>query len=320
MVQPQPTTSTFPINIRVLTRLRDGRTFIQEGAASYDGRTWKDGVEALRTHVFHRFWAPTCLVTLAALSPEDATKEEHVILQGLGTRWIKLPPGFVSDAVNNDLSGGELSFLRKGLLGWLRPFYVTENKAAAFTDVHGREVVFQHDAEKGFSIRIQGNDPPLAPQLDAAGASSGEFVFCLDVEEAEPLAVSRTIHKIAYLALCVFDPDLALSPLLDDARVLIRDGLADQFRPYCERFEPGAWPGFHLVLQVEACQIGEGEAEVDRLVVCLRLHHATYTFSLAGRPFEPPEDAEVARYDQPAGSKRGRREITWRFGRIEERR
>jgi hypothetical protein len=290
----------------------------QEGATSYDGKTWKDGVEDLRSHVLNRFGSPTCLVTLAPLALGDGTKEEHVILQGLGTRWIKLPPGFVSDAVNNGLSGAELALLRKGLLGSLRPFYVTESKEAAFTDVHGRKVVFQHHAEKGFSISVVGEDPPLAPQLDATGASSGEFVFRLDVEEPEPLAVSRAIHKIAYLALCVCMPELALSPLLDDARAQIRDGHADQFRPYCERFEAGAWPGFHLALQVEGTEIGEGEVAAERLIAMLRLHHATYIFTLAGSPFVPPEGADVVGYDNPSGPKEGRREIAWRFGRIAE--
>jgi len=163
-----------------------------------------------------------------------------VILQGLGTKWIHLPARFVSDVVNQRLSKAELSFLRSGLMGSLRDFYVTKRHEKTFVDRHGRTVVFKNDPERGFTIEVHGGDPPI----DLTGAD--EFELELVVAEPEPLDVSRTLPKMAYLALCVAMPSLALSPTLNEARRFIHDGNRNDFRPYAERFVSGAWPGFDV--------------------------------------------------------------------------
>ena len=54
------------------------------------------------------------------------------------------------------------------------------------------------------------------------------------MDAASPLAVSRVIHKIAYLSLCVAAPPVALSPLLDDARRYITQGTPALFRANSE--------------------------------------------------------------------------------------
>ena len=160
-----PTPQTFPIAMRFVTELADGRAVQHEGFVTYAPSTWRAAVEALRAAVIERFGVATCLLTLDPIEPGDEKSNEHVILQGLGTRWIKLPPGFVCDDANNGMSDAELEFLRKGLMGSLRPWYLNETNTTEFTDARGQTVRFRSEAGKGSRSPPTGRGPTSSISL-----------------------------------------------------------------------------------------------------------------------------------------------------------
>ena len=144
----------FPVALRLVTRLVDGQMDVREGETAFDPPSWRDATDGLRSAILDRFKEPRCLLSLDAIEPEMARSAEHVVLQGLGTRWMKLAPGFVSDDANNGMSDAELQFLRRGLMGSLRPWYLNENSVTEFKDQHGRKVMY--------TFALAGNpiDPP----------------------------------------------------------------------------------------------------------------------------------------------------------------
>jgi hypothetical protein len=313
-IQPEPTTLAFPVEVRFITRLRDGQLALSEDSVTYDPESWPIAVAALATDVRRRFGGRRCLVSNRSIEDADATRDEHVVLQSLGTRWIYLPPGLVSDALNNDVSKAELSFLRAGLMGWLRDFYLTATHEKVFVDKRGRKVVLKSDPHTGFSIEVHGG-PPLEPRVEPSG--EGQFDFDLLVDEPATLPVSRTITKIAYLALCVAIPDIALSPVLDDARRFIEHAREEDFRAYAEQFLPGAWPGFGLRVQVDRREAENATREVERVAIGLRLHHVLYNFVLAGPAEPPPDDGSLAYFSEVRPPGTSMRRLTFRFGAIQ---
>jgi len=314
-IQPQKTTLSLPVEIRWATRMLDGRIVISGDCITYSPASLRSAEEDLREVITSLKRKPVCLISRRRLRREDAVEKEHIILQGLGTRWVFLRPGLVSDTVNNDLSTVEKQFLRHGLMGALRPFYTTGKKAQEFVDPRGRRVVFRHDPERGFSVELFGGDP-IRPKIEPSG--EGEFDIDLVLNEPATMAVSRALAKMAYLVLCIRAPRLALSPLLNETRELIVHGRPKNYKPYSERFISGAWPGYQVFFWIEEREIGGGEAEPTRIIARLRLHHALYEISLAGGKLDAVSDDDTLYYPVPRKPGRRKRTITWRFGSISE--
>lgn len=306
---------SFPVSLHLRVQTREGILVQEPLRHTYEPNSWSDAVKQLDLARRQRIQHPHCVITLEPLEEADSQSEEHVILQGLGTRWIALPPGFVSDSQNNAISDDEESFLSGGLMGAFRDWYLARKHSTSFVDADGQRIVMRQEPARGFTIEVHGRmpfEPETLPPRD------GSFALKLWIDEPSSLSVSRTLTKIGYLTLCVASPQLALSPLLKRARRLIEHGHATDFAPYCERFLPGAAPGFEVVFRVEAEEVEPGVAEARRVVAAVRLHHASYMIALAGSevPAPPPSDDATYRASVTKPERR-LRTLGWQFDRFE---
>ena len=219
-----------------------------------------------------------CLICRKLTTESPSTREEHVILQGLGPKWAALSAGFVCDNCNNGCSDSERRFLRQGLMSFFRPFYLRENKAVEFNDPSGRTVVFRNIPGEGFRIELTGLTglPDKVPQ-----PSSGTVSFKVPVEYPDPIHVSRALHKMALLALAVAAPEVGLSEALNDSRAFVAEPSDEIYRPFSEMFVCGAAPGFDFRYLVST-QESSGSVRIDLIMVMMRLHHCIYGLSLVG--------------------------------------
>ncbi len=234
------------------------------------------------------------------------TKEEHVILQGLGTKWVRLPSGVVDDDVNNAASESEGHLLQMGLMYALRPFYVRSKKESVFVGSNGDRVVLRNDPDEGFKIEIHSDR-----DLELREGGPGEITVKVPTDEPPTLSVSRALHKMAYLMFCVVRPDAIADPGLQATRDLIAKGDLGSYRPYTEAFVAGAAPGFNFRFLVLEREAGTSVA------ANIRLHHMDYIVMLAG-PL-PPTPKGSTRKDTVEPGGHTREEITWRFDSMERR-
>lgn len=237
------------------------------------------------------------------LSAATACSDEHVIPQGTGIRWIKLPRGATADRNNARASDWERMFLRDGLMGMLRPFFVGGKKESTFTD-GGRRIVFRNDPDRGFIIETHDVET-----LSTPSTGPGTLHFVLPVAQAPTLAVSRALHKIAYLTLVTVNPAFAFSNAFDDIRrYLSVDEPA--YRPYAERFLPGAGPGANVTFHLRGVRIEGVGFGGDHAVATIRIHHALYVVPLVGE-VPPVQMPGLAWYLHPTGV--GRKKVTLSF-------
>ena len=294
---------TYPVSISSAVELADGKVR-RAGRRTLvlTPQTLEARIETLASEVHRCFGAPTCLLSLA---PTDGdTNVEHVLLQGLGVRWVELPKGFVRASNNNLVSAAEQQFLRCGLMGMLRPFYVGSKKEVGFDFPDGTTVKFVNDPSRGFEIHVV--EPDGAPLRDLGlPDSSREAVLRLEVPVTmpDPRAASAALHKLTYLTLCLADPAVALDAALQPTRDCIL-GHGD-YRPFAETFLPGAPPGFEAHFGVSRRTDG-GVGQVQAVV---RLHHVRYTLGLAGTDFVSRLDDVVPEH-LPGSSRR----VTVEFG------
>ncbi|MCH9685365.1 MAG: hypothetical protein K0V04_28275 [Deltaproteobacteria bacterium] len=270
-------TGVYPVTIDDAVEGLDGklRRTTKKALALTPG-TMGDYVDNLKAAVQTRFGAPTCLLSLA--EAENDTNVEHVLLQGLGARWVKLPRGLVRASANNKASASEQQFLRTGLMGMLRPFYLGSKKEVSFDFSDGTTVTFMNHPGTGFEIGI--TEPAGAPLRDWGlpdQAGAGVLRLNIPVEIPEPRAPSTALHKLVYLTLCVVEPEVALDTALQPARDFILGG--GDYRPYAETFVPRAAPGFQACFYV-ARRVESGA--VARVQAVVRLHHVRYTLGLVG--------------------------------------
>lgn len=263
---------------------------IDDAVEGQDGRLRRNGrrsfmltpdtigafVDELAAAVHAKHGEPTCLLSLAPTAGD--TNVEHVVLQGLGVRWVELPTGLVRASVNNRISPAEQQFLRDGLMGTLRPFYVGGNKQVEFNLDDGTTIRFVNDSAKGFEIHVV--QPEGAPLRDLGlPDEAGEGVLRLEVPVRipNPRASSVALHKLAYLTLCMVDPNVALDEALQPTRDFVLGDSA--YRPYAETFIPAAAPGFEASFYVAR---SERSNELRQVQAVVRLHHVRYSVGLAG--------------------------------------
>lgn len=264
--------SVLPFQVSII--LPDGT--MKRDTLEFTPESWRSAASTLAEKVLEETGRNVCIISGQYIEEADRTKDEHVVPQGLGTRWIKLPPGLVHDEVNNDNSHGECELQRKGMLGVLRPFYISEKKCISFSsDDSNHRIVFRQCPDAGFSIELHGVG--FDPDDEAHGP--GHLSFSIPVEEPDPLQVSRALHKIAYLALCVRDPRFTHDARLFPVRAFITNGHRDRFRPYHECFIPDASPGFGFCYLFHMIEI-ENKVQLAGLFCHFRLHHVEYTVDL----------------------------------------
>jgi hypothetical protein len=202
--------------------------------------------------------------------------EEHVIPDGTGIHWVRLPSGGTSSQSNGRASDWERQLLREGLMGMLRPFYSGAKKDIKFDAGHGESVVFRNDPNKGFVIETRG----LAISVPG-GAGGGELQIEIPVTVSATPPISRALSKMAYLALAVLDPVLAFAHHLNDVRAyLTRDDTP--YRPYGECFVPGAAPGADVNFDILCEPDGAGELVGTHMMAVIRIHHVKYVIPLIG--------------------------------------
>ncbi|MBI5536578.1 MAG: hypothetical protein HY898_27910 [Deltaproteobacteria bacterium] len=270
---------------------------------------WRELVAVLRA----KNTLETCLITRQRIPPAHAKKKEHVVLQGLGIHWAELPPGLVDDRVNNSASAAEKAFLQLGLMGTLRPLYVNARKSIVFQMPSGKRIEFAREPGDGFAIRLYGDFGDLPDEA----TGTGELTFRLPVEEPATLLVSRAIHKLSYLLLCVLDPDLALTSALDGTRAFIADPRSGNYRPFLEVFVPRSPSGFHVNVQAEWDGRKPGVGTLKRVLIRLRLHHVLYGLDLLGRLPAPPLQLDAEYHPSPRPRRRRIHELTWHFDSME---
>jgi hypothetical protein len=305
--QPHPATLSLPITLSHRVRQHNGEVDTETHTTELGVRDWRAHVVALQGRVKERFGDPVCLYTLERLGVGESTRREHVIPQATGTRWIELPPGLTSDAINNWMSHDEMELQRRGMLGALMPFYANAARVVEFKQ-GDTKVVLRNDPTKGFKIETHGLEPLDLPSTSVGGA----FEIPIWVDEASPQSVSRALHKIAYLTLCVVHPELALSGALNIARSYIRNSDEQPYRPYAERFLPGALPGFSLGFGFEGSETKAGHFRAESILAAVKIHHVQYMFALVGG-LQLPEGPNVVAYRDPIVPRRARRMLSWGY-------
>lgn len=310
VTQPDPQSLSLPVEVRFIAG--DFQAF--GPAETYTPESWPLKVLAAREHLAPD-GVPLCPIALEAIPAGRGTREEHVVPQGLGVRWVKLPPGVVDDRVNNALSDCEADLLRRGTLGFLRPLFATGTVEREFDGGAGSTVKTAHHHERGMELHLRDGDEAIWKPPPSEGP--GEFELTVNVAQPRPELSSRALCKAAYLALVVHSPALALRPEFAPLRHWLLHRREGDQRPYGELLMPGSPPGasFRYLFGVDA----DRDHRVTALkwaIASVRLHAVGFTVSLLG---EPPEfarllekDPEMQRFDRPSDGRP--RPMTFSFG------
>lgn len=273
------------VEVRLLLSVPSGSIDRTLSTHSFDPSSW---VQAVAEHQRMRAdlgWRDLCLLCGEPAGPRGTTSPEHVVLDGLGIGWAKLPQGATCDICNNGSSGAELRFQREGLLSLLRPFYLRRQNSIRFEDAANRSLVLRNDPARGFLIELHGLTMP-----ETSEGGPGTLTLIVPAKRTHAESASRALHKIAYLMLATVQPRIALARSFDDVRNYLARRTPDVFRPFDERFIPAAAPGFSVRFALTG-KVAEDENRVaiDTVQAAVRLHHCVYFLSLLG-PFEPPVD------------------------------
>jgi len=236
---------------------------------NYSPVAWKKAVRLAMRERDARLGKDRCMID-PSLSTSHLDPEEHVIPQGVGIKWIKLPKGATAKHTNNRASSWERCLLRYGLMGALRPFFVKSKKSAAFEIGDGKRIVFSNDHLRGFQIETHG-----IRRLQRHGQGPGQIRFRVPLHEGPTLDVSRALNKIVYLSMCVMNPAFAFSASLSDLRRYLSDD-EPTYRPYGERFVAGAAPVAGIGIDLLGSKSASGRIEGDHGIAKVRLHHVEY--------------------------------------------
>ena len=296
----------FTIDTQILFGIGDGGCRTTRHLA-LNPESWRHLVTNLESFQQTRF-RDKCLICGKSTTASNGA-EEHVVLQGLGIKWGKLPAGIVCKRCNNGCSDAERRLLKLGLLGALRPFYVGSKKEKVFEDESTGKVILRNDPTDGFQIHFH-----TKMEMPASERGPGTLTIKVPLQEAATVHYSRALHKMAYLALATAHPDLALSEELSDARQFIQNGAEENYRPYCEKFVPGAPPGVNIRFVVIGIKDKDNTTVLEKVLAALRIHHCCYNLSLVG---DYPEEWRTGRYLEHSMEEGTRpAELTFRFDSI----
>lgn len=302
---------TLSVDTRVTT-YSVGVSRVETAGTTYTPETIAERARSLDGWMDLELGGRYCL--LSRVKMDGGRKEEHIILQGLGTKWIKLPPGFVADEVNQSLSACELAFQRYGMMGVLRPFYVGATKRAEFRSASGTSVTFENAPDLGFRIVLRGGcELVLDSQSDRLdnGLAEGALNLRIDAEFPPARHVSRALHKMALLAFSLHAGGMGFADDFIPCReFILRDSAP--YRPFIEEFIPGAAPGFDITFHVFADEKEDGHRELREVAATIRLHHMRYVVCLAGSSLVG--QSGVVLEDAPTGKRKVG--VTFGFDRI----
>ena len=303
---PSPSRAQLPVGITTVIHGAEGPRELPEERVVVTRADWRKRVNAMR-EVFDRVYGPgTCVIRLVPIPEDRRSSEEHVILDGTGIGWIKLPRGFVDDSVNNGASSAEGAFLGRGLMGALRPFFkLGENFWA------GDGLVLERKADG--SLHLGTAEVPRFREIP----EGIEFDVEAEIEYPASMAVSHAIHKMGYLTFATLLPNLAVHPCFDAVRNYITSPAEALFRPYTEHFGPGRAPGASLRFFIEVEEAASTWTPM-RIACDLTIHHLNHSFLLFGSEWEDTPGENRWTFLAPTPAKTRKLAITWQGRSVQE--
>ena len=268
---------------------------------------------------------PFCIISRRTTPEETFLNQEHFVPEGLGFGWARLPLGFgTCDRVNHFFSKHELEWLRFGAMGILRPFFVAEGKNDP-PEFHSptkksRLVTFTHNSHGKFVIEVRSCVPLNIPDE----GENGELGINLPASDSNSTSVSLALHKMAYLALYVAQPEMILDPGFNRLIEFLNAPSEHTFMPFREQFIPGSAPGVTLRFYVDMKEMSnenEGDRRIfglEGLYVTMTVHHMLYFLALVGEfpETELPETAQLREYEEFGHPRKRLTKIAFRFGRV----
>lgn len=258
-----------------------------------------------------------CVIGGNRCADNTFTKREHFVLEGLGFTWTKFRKGVGScDACNRAFGDqDEREWLRHGLMGTYRPHHVGKTKRGKVprfivgTDEE-RALEFTRN-EAGVRELVVGPDVDLRV-IEAEGGGVVE-VRVPDASDARPVAVSRTLHKMALLNLWLAAGPLVFIRSFDPLREFLHETTDRNFRPYWESLGPDASPpGFKANYQIAGTTNDKGQLVVRHVDVVMRIHHAVYGLQLVGQLYEAlPDGLRWREWEDPSIVPRSPLTLAW---------
>ena len=251
----------------------------------YNPRSWKKRSESLVIERDRIIGEKRCIITGNPIAPNNATSEEHIILQGLGTKWLVLPRGLVDDNINNSMSHHDRLFLNSDDIAIPRIFHHGARKRHEFTLNDGTPSKIESDPNKGISLFVH-NIHNLKLEETTPGGP-GHITITTLSNNIPRYSISKSIHKMAYLALIFEKPEFMKSSILNASRNLISSNDTD-FELQYRTVETSniSTRGFHFAFAIDRRIPG-----VTSLVqAAVKIHATTYRLSLSGHT---PLDQEI---------------------------
>ncbi|MGO8881958.1 MAG: hypothetical protein ACLPVO_02560 [Desulfomonilaceae bacterium] len=250
------------------------------------------------------------------------TSREHFIPEGLGFSWTELPRGFgTCYRINNEFSNYEQEWLRYGLMGIFRPWFVGEGKDDS------PEYYAPNWNNKTFSlVRLKNGNRIIVAQEGTFQTLTNEngskqTIFKIEASQANATKVSLAIHKMVYLAFWLVLPEMIFHPGFDKLISFFKTPDERTYMPFWEFFLPAATPGVAFKFIVDMIQVSEkAQTDVPRWALgnihaVVRAHHVIYGLTLMGTSpqMTSPFDKAYYRHWQPINDApvRAPTEISW---------
>ena len=245
---------------------------------------------------------PFCIISRQSIPEETFQTREHFVLEGLGFGWSLFPKGFgTCDRINQEFSRHELEWLRYGAMGMCRPLFVSDGKKGP-PEFHSptknnRRITFTRNSAGRRVIELRSDVPLDIPDQ----GQDGELKIKLSATESNSTSVSLALHKMAYLALLLAQPEIVLDSGFHSLVEFLNSPNQQTFRPFREQFISGASPGVTICFYVNMTEILDERKDdhhvfgVDNVYVAMTIHHMIYFLSLMGA-FPETEWPESARY------------------------
>jgi hypothetical protein len=266
--------------------------------------------------------SPICVISGRGLGDAAFTTEEHFVPEGLGFAWAKLPAGAATcDEVNHEFGGYETEWLRQGLMGCSRPFFVSHGKDGPPAYFAPNMTNQQFGFTRGPDGRRTFN---LSPDVKISVRKGQPKMVRFDVprSQARPVWVSLAIHKLAFLAFWLCRGRVAFDAGFNPLRAFLTTPSPDTYRPYWEEMAAGSEPGVavHFSLGFRGEVTGNmASTTLDHVAVALRVHNMRYRLTLMGEP--PPESKDPAggwhQWRDPAEKPPDTTPIVYAFDRFE---
>jgi hypothetical protein len=247
-----------------------------------------------------------CVISGATAQDEEFTSREHFVPEGLGFAWAVFPAGVgTCDRVNRKFGQYETEWLRQGLMGTFRPFFVAEGKddaPAFYAPTKNEKAVWLTREADGRRVLCYDGTTVKDDLPDACGP--GFLSIDVPRSQARPEWVSLSLHKVALLLLWLSRGSMALDCRLDGVRRFLTQPARATYLPFWEEMVPGSTPGVtvtFLVSMAGGVDGDQGRFGVDRIAAVMQVHHMRYGIVLAGDRVPPaPEGALWQEWRDPS--------------------